>query len=95
MRVHELKTWPKHFLHVYMGTKRFEVRNNDRDFQVGDLLHLREWEPSLMYGVDSGGEYTGRSCVAKVLYILTEDEEQPEFVADGWVIMSIEVVAKG
>lgn len=95
MIVHELKTWPKHFLHVYAGTKRFELRRDDRGFQVGDLLHLREWEPSLMYGATHQGEYTGKSCMAKVLYILREEEEQPEFIADGYVIMSIEVIAKG
>lgn len=95
MQVHELKTWPKHFFAVWQGLKRFEMRVNDRDFKLGDMLHLREWEPSLMYGVNGGGEYTGRSCLAKVLYILSEFEEQPEFVADNWVIMSIEVVSKG
>jgi hypothetical protein len=48
-----------------------------------------------MYGVTGSGTYTGRSCMAKVTYILTEYEELPEFVADGYVIMSIDVIAKG
>lgn len=87
--IHELKTWPRHFQAIYDGRKTFEFRRNDRDFKVDDILILKEWEPSLMYGVTGQGKYTGRECYFLVTYILSEDEEQPEFIADGWVIMAI------
>jgi len=89
MKVHELKCWPKHFSAIWDGTKRFEFRFNDRDYKVGDYLHLREWEPSLMYGVNAGGSYLGREIVLRVTYILDASEEQPEFVPDNWIIMSL------
>lgn len=44
-RTHKLKTWVSFFQAVKNGTKRFEFRVNDRDFAVGDVLVLQEWDP--------------------------------------------------
>ncbi len=41
---HRLKTWSKYFQEVAAGNKKFEVRENDRDFQVGDFVTLIEFE---------------------------------------------------
>lgn len=43
---HELKTWPEFFDAVASGAKTFEVRRDDRGFQVGDRLVLLRWQPS-------------------------------------------------
>lgn len=45
MSKHELKTWPEFFEPVAHGDKTFELRFNDRDYQPGDVLHLREFTP--------------------------------------------------
>ncbi len=60
----ELKVWPEYFRALVAGTKNFEVRknDNDRDFQVGDLLILREWD-------SDKGEYTGAKLMRTVHYI--------------------------
>lgn len=44
--VHELKSHPAEFRKIATGAKRHEVRKADRPFKVGDLLRLREWEPT-------------------------------------------------
>lgn len=61
-RTHELKTLPKYFEAVLEGKKRFELRKNDRGFQVGDYLWLREWTP--------GDGYSGVEEVYQVTYML-------------------------
>lgn len=73
---HELKTWPEYFEAVVSGEKTFEIRENDRDFQVGDTLVLREW-------VTLTGQYSGRQHEVEVTYIT--DFAQKE----GYVVMGI------
>lgn len=74
---HELKIQPEHFLAVIEGNKRAEIRKMDRDFRVGDLLKLREWDPRMKQtsdGVPATAEltfYTGRSTEAAITHILT------------------------
>lgn len=87
MAIHNLKTDSAVFLDVAAGNKSFEIRKNDRDFQVGDTLRLMETEHS---GAEMAhGEpliYTGAEVIVTVQYIL----HGPIYgLADGWVIMSI------
>lgn len=49
---HDLKEWPEQFAEVKNGRKRHEVRVFDRNYQPGDDIVLREWDPTT-------GEYTG------------------------------------
>lgn len=44
--VHELKTWPAYFKRLASGEKTFEIRRNDRGFQAGDIVILREYDPA-------------------------------------------------
>lgn len=61
--IHVLKTWPPYFDRVLSGEKNFEVRVNDRDYKVGDILDLNEYDPDKH-------EFTGRSLGRRVTYIL-------------------------
>lgn len=54
---HGLKIQPDYFKAVFMGTKTFEIRKNDRGYKAGDVLILKEWVPETK-------RYTG-----KVTYI--------------------------
>lgn len=42
---HELKILPQYFCRVKGGTKTFEIRKNDRGYQPGDTVSMREYDP--------------------------------------------------
>lgn len=62
LMTHDLKCWPEPFSAVVRREKRHEVRVFDRDFQEGDGLLLREWEPERQ-------EYTGRTYRCEIGYV--------------------------
>ena len=43
-KMHEIKIKPKYYVDVITGMKTFELRENDRDYQVGDVVKLMEWD---------------------------------------------------
>lgn len=59
---HDLKTLPQYFIDVVSGKKCFELRIDDRDYQVGDIFCLREWD----------GEYTGKYYINSIDYVLRD-----------------------
>lgn len=79
-QVHVLKTLPLYFNQTLDGNKPFEIRLNDRYFQVGDYVLLAEWD-----GVD----YSGRKILGRIEYILSSDD----FVglSKGYVAFSFEI----
>lgn len=68
MTTHKLKSWPEFYAPVERGEKTFELRIDDRHYEVGDVLVLREWMPDV-HGTD-GGRYTGSECRRRVTYVL-------------------------
>lgn len=66
-RVIRLKTWPEFFGDVIADLKTHEIRVNDRDFQVGDVLLLEEWNPHLTPAGPIG--YSGRYTARLVTYV--------------------------
>ena len=71
-KIHELKITPKYFEKVLSKEKTFEFRYNDRNYQVGDILNLKEYE---------NGTYTGRETNVEITYILQDFEGlQPNYV---------------
>lgn len=75
--IHELKTWPTYFEATIENRKHFELRKNDRDYKVGDILHLRE------YNIEHH-QYTGREFWLRVTYIL----DHGQWLKPGYVCMS-------
>lgn len=81
---HELKTLPVPYQQVVDGEKTFEYRKDDRGFEVGDYLDLRE------YGTDM--RYTGRRAFVLVSSILRGGAFG---VPEGYCVMSIVLLATG
>ena len=77
MKIHELKTKPEYFGAARKRQKNFEIRRDDRDFQVGDLVKLEEFD---------NGKYTGRHTgLRPVLYVL---RDCPEYgLAEGYCVI--------
>lgn len=86
-RIHELKTWPSEFGAVLDGRKRFEFRRNDRDFAVGDHLHLDKWDPA---GGAGAYVYPHDTLICEVTYILEGKFGVPE----GFCVMGIEFLER-
>lgn len=81
--VHELKCWPEPFQAVKSGAKTFEWRKDDRDYQVGDMLWLNEWDTRT-------DVYTGSPTLVKlVTYVIREGFGIPP----GYCIMGLGSVA--
>lgn len=74
MTVHELKIAPEYFEPVFEGKKTFEIRKDDRGYQVGDLLHLKEFDDEA---------FTGNSVLAEITY-LTAFNQEP-----GYLVLAI------
>lgn len=62
MGTHELKTHLEQYAAVDRLDKTHEVRRNDRDFQKGDVLVLREFDQHRT-------EYTGRWVAVAVTHV--------------------------
>lgn len=75
---HNIKIKPKYFTDVKNKLKTFEYRVNDRDYKVGDILNLQEYE---------NDRYTGYVLQVEVTYILKD-----EYVNENYVIMSIYLI---
>lgn len=79
-KIHLLKIRPEYFQAIWDEKKPFEIRKDDREYQVGDVLNLREWN-------DETGMYTSRGLCVRVTYIL---RDCPEYgLMDGFCIMGI------
>ena len=81
--VRELKTWPEFFKDLANGTKTFEVRRDDRDFQPGDILLLREWDPVTE-------KHSGREVRRRITY---RTPKGSPLAREGFVVFGIKDVA--
>lgn len=78
---HFVKILPEYYIAVDTGEKTFEVRFNDRNYKVGDILHLQEF---------CGGAYTGRVIEKEVCYMV----DNPKFCKEGFVVLGLKDISK-
>lgn len=92
--IHSVKCNYNHFESLKDGTQTFEVRKNDRIYEVGDYLAVNEFVPDEQrdpYAPDiglrrtSGGYYTGACLMYKITYILNDQQ----YCKDGMVILGL------
>ena len=89
---HVLKCWPDFFRETCDGEKSFEVRKYDRDYNVGDILELLEYNPTLKH-LPEARRYTGRKCRVEVTFIMIAGESDPfDILKPGTCVMGIRLV---
>lgn len=76
--IHKLKILPEYFEAVRSGAKNFEIRLNDRDFQLHDELILREFD---------GEHFTGRRLHRWIGYIYRGDGRYG--LSDGYCVLAL------
>lgn len=89
---HSLKSWPSHFRALLSGAKTFEIRFNDRGYQVGDRLILKEFTPEFITNAGDRelaahppGTYTGNHTERWVTHI----DGESRGVAKGFVMLAL------
>lgn len=82
MKLHELKIKEKFFYDVRDGYKKAELRKDDRDYKVGDLIHFVDIHEK-EFDVFEDNLYV-------ITHILSNAKEYG--LQDGYVILSIEKV---
>ena len=79
MKKIEKKVLPEYYKEIRSHRKMFELRKDDSDYEVGDILILREWD---------GEKYTGCRTSFEITYIL---RNCPEYgLMDGYCILSLQ-----
>lgn len=89
MKTHELKLLSQYFNSVEDGSKPFEIRFDDRNYQVGDILVLKETENKphkSALGNFLLAEYTGREIKKEISYKLKDFEAG---LKEGWCVLGL------
>ena len=73
---HYVKILPEYYIAVDKGIKTFEIRFNDRNYKVGDILHLQEF---------CGGQYTSRELTREICYMI----DDPNYCKEGFVVLGL------
>ena len=85
---HEIEVWPAYFHPISSGEKRFEVRRDDRGFQKGQVLWIREYDYMARSYRD---KHTGNAVFARIDWVLSGGQFGIE---PGYIVMSISLIVK-
>lgn len=77
---HYLKTETEYYQAVENGIKTFELRKNDRDYQIGDIIHLIEIV---------GGITSGRQLSPKEITYIFRDFNTIDGLKSGYCILQL------
>ncbi len=89
-KVHHVKSWPQYFASIKEGQRTHDLRRNDREFQVGDLMILAEFDPQAQ-------KYTGETCEVEITSMTSTSQPcavSSEALDPAFCILSIRRVFK-
>ena len=76
-----LKCWPEFFEALWKGIKTFDVRLNDRPYQVGKTIAQYEYDPVTQ-------QVSGRVVRASIVYMLSHEDFSG--IANGYVCLALD-----
>ncbi len=91
MKVHEIKSWPESFQPTRQRVKLAEFRRDDRGYEVGDLLVIREYDPNVKMRYTEPVDadcYTGEVEFARITH-KTEGGSDGHGIPEGYCVLSI------
>ena len=96
MKFNKLKTINPYFTEVWNDIKTFEVRKNDRNFEVDDLVLLMYYNPSNPKNIqqtplDRGDMWHDHYILGKITYVLTD----LTYCKPLYCIFSLEIINRG
>lgn len=63
MKTHEVRSWTDFFSSLASGDRQFDLRKNDRDYKVGDIIKFREYD-------DRAGKFTGAELRRRITHVM-------------------------
>ena len=79
------KAYSKYFEEVLSGEKKFEIRLNDFDADIGDIIILKE--------INDKREFTGREIKKKITYVSKTKNvdwwSEEDIKEKGFIVMSL------
>lgn len=84
-KTHTVKCWPEYFEDIKEGKKPFDLRKDDRDYQVGDDVIQEEFKVHV-------GTYTGREVRVKITYVARGEQFERFGLKPGFCCLGIEVI---
>lgn len=87
--IHEIKCFPPYYEAMLRGVKPFEVRRDDREYQAGHGLVIREWGPGDLEADPRKQQlaaYTGRSLTGRITYVFRGAGVQKNYCVLGVIV---------
>lgn len=86
--IHVVKSWPRFYQPLVAGVRHHELRINDRDYHIGDLLWLCEYN-------EKTSTYTGKERIFRITDMTSQDlpcAASGAALADDHCILSVEPI---
>lgn len=84
-KIHRLKIKYDYYRRLLSGNKKLEIRYNDRDYQVGDILYFER----LYYHADNYIEPSYNHYQKVTIFVITDVLDDFPGLTDGYVALSI------
>lgn len=86
-KLHTVRSWSHFYDAIVAGKKTHDLRKDDRNYQVGDVLRLERFD-------NVKGQYTGEWTLVDITYITNRETPcafSSSVVAPGYCILSIQL----